>query len=250
MNAGGGRDSPPRDDDPIAGGRKRRKAILTDYDRDPERFRLARAVLQRFGSRDDVHGLVARRLLAERLVPILDVGCGEGELATHLPSGVWVGLDSSREMLARSPEPKVQAEATALPFRRDSFGSVALLYVLYHVPEPLAALVEAHRVMTRGGLIAIAAPSRFDSPELAAAVPRAPVSFDAELSRSLLEEVFTEVEVERWDARLLELPSRAAVRDYLIGKGVEPATAESEAEKVSVPLSVTKRGALAFARKP
>jgi AmiR/NasT family two-component response regulator len=88
MNAGGGQDSPPRDDDPIAGGRKRRKAILTDYDRDPERFRLARAVLQRFGSRDDVHGLVARRLLAERLVPILDVGCGEGELATHLPKRV------------------------------------------------------------------------------------------------------------------------------------------------------------------
>lgn len=30
-----------------------------------------------------------------------------------------------------------------------------------------------------------------------------------------------EVEVERWDGRVLELPSRAAVRDYLLGKGVE-----------------------------
>jgi len=130
MNASGGPPDPsPRDDDPIAGGREPRKVIPTDYDRNPARFRLARAVLRRFASGEDVHGLVARRLLAERLIPVLDVGCGEGELAQHLPSDAWVSLDSSREMLARSPEPRVQAEATALPFRGDSFGSVALLYV-------------------------------------------------------------------------------------------------------------------------
>lgn len=37
-------------------------------------------------------------------------------------------------MLARAPEPKVQAQATALPFPDASFGSVALLYVLYTFP--------------------------------------------------------------------------------------------------------------------
>jgi hypothetical protein len=58
------------------------------------------------------------------------------------------------------------------------------------------------------------------------------------------------VEVERWDAPLVDLPTRGAVRDYLIGKGVEPLAAASTANTAAVPLSVTKRGALAFARKP
>ena len=61
---------------------------------------------------------------------------------------------------------------------------------------------------------------------------------------------FDEVEVEAWDAPLLQLPTAAAVRDYLIGKGVERRVAGSAAETVAVPMSVTKRGALAFARKP
>jgi hypothetical protein len=39
------------------------------------------------------------------------------------------------------------------------------------------------------------------------------------------------------------------VRDYLIGKGVESQIAEAKAKTVAVPLSVTKRGALVFARK-
>jgi hypothetical protein len=37
--------------------------------------------------------------------------------------------------------------------------------------------------------------------------------------------------------------------NYLIGKGVEPDVAEGRAEAVAVPLSVTRRGALAFGRK-
>jgi hypothetical protein len=53
-----------------------------------------------------------------------------------------------------------------------------------------------------------------------------------------------------WSApRRCSLPTKVAVRDYLIGKGVERPVAESEAETVAVPLPVTKRGALAFARK-
>lgn len=158
-------------------------------------------------------------------------------------------MDSSPEMLARAPRPTIRADAAALPFPDPSYGSVALLYVLYHMPEPARALAEAHRVLHQGGLVAVAAPSRHDSPELAHALPRTPLTFDAELAPELLARLFVAVEVERWDAPLLELPTRGAVRDYLIGKGVERRVAEVEAETVSVPLAVTKRGELAFARK-
>jgi ubiquinone/menaquinone biosynthesis C-methylase UbiE len=114
--------------------------ISPDYDRDPGRFRLARSLLRRHTLAPDVHERVARRFVVEGMTPVLDVGCGEGELATHLPGGAWVGVDASAEMLARAPQPHHLADATALPFPDGSFRSVALLYVLYHLLDPALAL--------------------------------------------------------------------------------------------------------------
>ena len=229
--------------------RQNRRAVEPDYDERPERFALARSVLRRYGLGRDVHERVAQRLLAEGATPVLDVGCGEGELARHLPDGAWFGLDNSAEMLRRAPEPALDGEATALPFSDASFGSVALLYVLYHLPDPTPALAEAHRVLRAGGLVSVAAPSRHDSPELSGFLANASLTFDAEVAPRLLERLFDEVEVERWDAPLLELPDRGAVRDYLVGKGVAADRAALGAESVDPPLSVTKRGALLFGRK-
>jgi SAM-dependent methyltransferase len=223
--------------------------IPPDYDERPERFRTARSIQRRHAAAADIHADVARRFMAEGLTPVLDVGCGEGELARHLPDGAWVGVDSSPTMLAEAPGPVVEADATALPYPNGSFRSLALLYVLYHLPEPALALAEAHRVLRPGGLLAVAVPSRHDSPELSHVLPARALTFDAELAPQLIAERFHELEIQRWDAQLLRLPSRAEVRDYLIGKGVEPKRAGAAADGVEVPLAVTKRGALVFARR-
>jgi len=152
-------------------------------------------------------------------------------------------------MLELAPEPAARADATSLPFADAAFGSVALLYVLYHLDKPAMALAEARRVLRTGGLLAVAVPSRHDSPELAHALPSGALTFDAELALAAIVELFVDVEVVRWDAPLLRLPSRQAVRDYLVGKGVEARRAERVAASSEVPLSVTKRGALVFARR-
>ena len=57
--------------------------------------------------------------------------------------------------------------------------------------------------MRSGGLIAVAAPSRHDSPELAHALPKTSLTFDAELAPGLLREQFEELEVQRWDPPLI-----------------------------------------------
>lgn len=211
-------------------------------------MQLAREVLRRYGAAADIHAKVAARFVKEGLLPVLDVGCGEGELHRHLPSGGWVGVDSSPRMVAASPAGARLATASLLPFAPGSFGAAALLYVLYHLDDPATALAEASRVVRAGGLVAAAAPSRRDSPELAFALPGSPTTFDAERAPGMMAERFDAVQVESWDHPLLTLPDREAVRDYLLGKGTLPARAAQAAGKVSVPLTVTKRGALVWGR--
>ncbi|MBV9410402.1 MAG: class I SAM-dependent methyltransferase [Acidimicrobiia bacterium] len=188
--------------------------------------------------------------MAEHLSPVLDVGCGDGELPRHLPnSWPWAGVDRSPTMLERAPKPAVLADARALPFADESFGAVAMLWMLYHLPDPETAVAEARRVLKPGGLLMASTNSQFDSPELAHVHSIGVVTFNAENAPDIVGRHFEEVELDPWDAPLVHLPDRAAVRDYLVGRLMPRPEAEAAVERVDTPLDVTKRGVLVFARK-
>jgi SAM-dependent methyltransferase len=196
-------------------------------------------------ARADLYAEVAARVRGHE--PVLDVGCGEGALAHALP-GV-IGLDRSPTMLAAAPPPSVRGDALALPFQGDRFGAVVSINVLYHLDEPARAIEEARRVLRTGGLVAAATVARDDSPELAHVWHAERSTFDAEEAPQIVASVFGEVDVDAWDAPLVHLPDRAAVRDYLIARLVSRSEAGDRAAAVPVPLDVTKRGCVVYARK-
>ena len=223
-----------------------------DYDDDPERLRLASRVTQQNLTSSSLYERLAGMLGSGDPRRILDVGCGEGALRAALPPALRprvVGLDASSTMLRAHPPPVVQADATAVPVRSATFDAVTAVFVLDHLVDPRVAIREAHRVLAPGGVLVAATASRTDSPELAH-VWRPPLSgFDAENGPALVGSVFGAVQIERWDAPLMRLPDRDAVRDYLIARFVAPADAAAAAERVETPITITKRGAVISARR-
>ena len=224
-----------------------------DYDTDPERFRINSLAAKRFGLAGDVHEDVAGRFARERTDRVLDVGCGNGRLLGLLRDvGIAaVGLDASPAMLKGASGPRVFGDARTLPFPHDTFGGSAALYMLYHLDDPAQAIAECHRVLRPGGLFAACAPSRYDSPELESVLPGfgVPATFDSENAPEIVASVFPEIEIDAWDGPYVHLPDREALALYLQGRRLSPSVAEQASNAISTPLTLTKRGAIIYARK-
>lgn len=100
--------------------------------------------------------LVERHLRSARRV--LDVGCGEGQVARHIARGGAdvVGLDPTpsqiRQANIRGGPPRfVQAFAEQVPFGSSTFDAVVLCLALEHIDPFEPAIREIARVIVLGG---------------------------------------------------------------------------------------------------
>jgi SAM-dependent methyltransferase len=87
---------------------------------------------------------------------VLDVGCGRKPYKnTYFAAAEsYIGIDFATP----NNEPDVVGSALDLPFENQSFDTVVSTELLEHVPDPLRALREMHRVLRPGGYIILTTP--------------------------------------------------------------------------------------------
>lgn len=96
---------------------------------------------------------------------ILDLGCGTGDLLRDLhaaaPGALLVGADRAEGMVRVAqqalPCSLLVTDAQSLPLRAGSIDVAVLAFMLFHVPDPAAALCEVRRVLrpdAQAGIVA------------------------------------------------------------------------------------------------
>ncbi len=86
--------------------------------------------------------------------PVLEAGCGEGKLASHLVRNApaptrYLATDLSLDTVGGGVDPRIEFQAASiyeLPFASDSFDIVVCCEVLEHIERPAAGLAELRRV--------------------------------------------------------------------------------------------------------
>lgn len=105
-----------------------------------------------------------RPLSRRRPGRLLDVGCGNGELARAFARGGWrvAGVEPGSDAAARAQAGGVEVHKGTLdnaPWRGPTFDAVIFNHSLEHVPDPASSLREASALLRDGGMMAVAVPN-------------------------------------------------------------------------------------------
>jgi SAM-dependent methyltransferase len=199
---------------------------------------------------EDLYPAVALRFEQAGTRRFLELGGGRGPVSALLAErGVRTCVvDSDAQMVDETTRPAIRADIAALPLSDGMADGAAAINSLYFLPDPLAGIREARRALRDGGLFLASSPSRWNDPELEGVDPSwgEPSSFDSDDAPALVEAVFGDVEVDRWEIVAYRLPDRAAIADYLHAFNIPDW--EARADVLSAPLSITKLGAHVWAR--
>lgn len=113
---------------------------------------------------------------------ILDIGCGSGVYTKELiKKGSKVTaidiaetyLSQTKKLVGRTKRLQlVAADATKLPFKRNTFDKVLFTEVIEHIPQYEKSLREIHRVIKPNGTVTISTPSRFSPLNIAYEIKR------------------------------------------------------------------------------
>jgi len=90
---------------------------------------------------------------------VLDIGCGNGALATHCDRSTYVGIDRDPAtlLIAKSQMPAYVFQAD-MPAHDQVFDTVVALAVIEHVTEPAKTLAEWARYMAEDGQMVLTTP--------------------------------------------------------------------------------------------
>ncbi|MFC3965142.1 class I SAM-dependent methyltransferase [Nocardia jiangsuensis] len=139
-------------------------SLNTEY-ADPASLRVRIATHRDHSERaDDPAAAVLAALPPTGAGDLADIGCGDARFLARLRaaghSGRLVGVDTAPAMVAAANAVPgvtgVLGDISRLPFGDGEFDICTARHMLYHVPEPVAALAELRRVTRRGGTVAVA----------------------------------------------------------------------------------------------